>query len=195
VRTVLTLVLALTPLASAARASEPLRASPGTAVFGREVVLYGQFTNRLPDQTVVVRAKEYGDTTYSTVGVATTRRAGRWRTVVMPTIGTMYEARTENEASAPLEVRVRPHVALSRRSGRFVVSVVSTVSYERRFLMIQRRVRGRWVRVVRVVVRRKPRRFTVPLPHGLSHVRAYLPRSQAGGGYVAGISKAVLVRR
>lgn len=194
-RTAVALALALAPLAAASRASEPLRASPGTIVFGREAVLFGQFTNRLPDQTVILRAKEHGDPTFTTVGVATTRRAGRWRTVVTPTIGTTYEARTENEVSAPVEIRVRPHVSLRQRRGRFVLRVISTVSYEGRYLFIQRRVRGRWVRLARVTVSRDPRRFNVRLPRGTSRVRAYLPRAQAGPGYVAGVSAVVIVRR
>jgi hypothetical protein len=194
-RIALLLVLALAPVATAGGGSEPLRASSGTIVFGRGVILFGQFTNRLPDQTVIVRAKEYGDPTYTTVGVATTKRAGRWQTAATPTIGTKYEARTASEVSAPLEIHVRPHVSLKRQGRRFVVRVISTVSYEGRFLVIQRRSAGSWKRIARVVVSRTPGRFDVPLPRGLSRVRAYLPRSQAGSGYVAGISPTVVVRR
>jgi hypothetical protein len=194
-RIALLLVLVLAPVATAAGASEPLRASRQTIVFGRAVILFGQFTNRLPDQTVILRAKEYGDSTYTTVGVETTKSVGRWQTVVMPTIATKYEARTVSEVSAPLEIHVRPHVSLKRRGGRFVVRVISTASYEDRFVLIQRRSGRAWKRIARVAVSRTPGRFEVPLPRGVSRVRAYLPRSQAGRGYVAGISPAVVVRR
>jgi hypothetical protein len=189
------IVLVLAPLAAAATGSGPLRASSDPIVFGRELILFGQFTNRLPDQTVILRAKEYGDPTYTTVSVATTKKAGRWRVAVAPTIQTTYQASTVSEVSAPLDIHVRPHVSLKRRGGRFVLRVISTANYEGRFVLIQRRASRRWLRVAQVTVSRRPRRFTVPLPHGMSRVRAYLPRSQAGPGYVAGVSPAVVVRR
>jgi hypothetical protein len=185
----------LAPPAAGVPTTEPLRASPATIVFGRSTVLHGQFANRIPDQPVAVRARQYGERSYTTVGEPSTGAQGRWRLTVSPTIGTTYEVRTENEVSAPLVVHVRPRVSLSRRSGRFVVRVTSTVSYEGRFLLIQRRVGGRWARAARVVVSRRPRRFGVPLPHGRSQIRAYLPRAQAGAGYVAGISPTIAVRR
>jgi hypothetical protein len=193
-RIALAVVLVLIPVAAAAPTSEPLRASRQTIVFGREVVLFGRFTNRLPDQTVIVRAKEHGATTYETIGVATTKSGGRWRTVVTPTIRTTYQARTVSEVSAPLEIHVRPHVSLKRRGQRFVARVVSTASYEGRFLVIQRRAQRGWRRLGRVVVSRTPRRFEIPLPRGSSRLRAYLPRSQAGAGYVAGLSPTIVVR-
>jgi hypothetical protein len=158
-------------------------------------VLFGQFTNRLSDQTVIVRAKEFGDPTYTTVSVATTGSRGRWRVTVAPTIQTTYQVRTVSESSAPLDIHVRPHVSLKRRGGRFVLQVVSTASYEGRFVLIQRRVSRTWKQVAWVTLSRVPQRFTIPLPHGRSRLRAYLPRSQAGAGYVAGVSPSVVVRR
>ena len=189
---VIPLLLASTAVAAG---GGPLRASTDVIVFGHELVLFGQFTNRLPDQTVIVRAKEPGDPGYTTVSVATTGSRGRWRVRVTPTIETTYEARTVSEASAPLVIHVRPHVSLKRRQGRFVVRVVSTASYEGRFVLIQRRASGRWRAIGRVIVSAKPRRFNVALPRGSSTLRAYLPRSQAGRGYVAGVSPPIVVRR
>jgi hypothetical protein len=195
VKASLLIALALGPVAAAGTGSGPLRASRDPIVFGHEVILFGQFTNRLPDQTVTVRAKEYGDPGYTTVSVATTGRRGRWHVTVTPTIQTKYEAGTVSETSAPLEIHVRPHVVLKRQRAGFVVRVISTTSYEGHFVLIQRRLSGRWTRVARVTVSRRPRRFTIPLPHGRSRVRAYLPRSQAGAGYVAAASPSVVVRR
>jgi hypothetical protein len=194
-RIALALVLVLTPAARAAEASEPLLASRTTIVFGGEVTLFGRFTNGFADQPVILREKEYGDTAYSTLAVLTTKRGGRWRMTVTPAILTSYLASTENERSAPLDIHVRPRVSLTRNRGRFVARVVSNATYEHRFILIQRRARRGWTRIARIVLSRKPRRFNVPLPLGVSRLRAYLPRSQAGAGYVAGFSPAIVVRR
>src|SRR2546423_3709276 len=187
-RIALALVFVFAPVASAADASEPLLASRRTIVFGGEVALFGRFTNGFPDQPVILRAKEHGDTAYSTLAVLTTKRRGRWRTTVTPAIQTSYQVNTENERSAPLDIQVRPRVSLTRNRGRFVARVVSNATYEHRFLLIQQRTQRGWTRVARIVLSRKPRRFNVPLPLGISRLRAYLPRSQAGAGYVAGFS-------
>jgi hypothetical protein len=194
-RIALIFALAVTPLALAAEAAEPLRATPGTIVFGRKVTLFGQFTNRLSDQTVIVRARELGDPGFTTVGVTTTKSGGRWRTTVAPTIATTYRVSTVTELSAPVTVHVRPFVVLRRRGGRFFVRVVSTASYQNHFVLIQRRSGGRWATVGRVTLRHEPRRFSVTLPRGSSRVRAFLPRSQAGAGYAPGFSSTVAVRK
>jgi hypothetical protein len=194
-RIALALVFVLTPVAGAAETSEPLLASRTTIVFGGEVTLFGKFTNGFPDQPVVLRAKEHGDTAYSTLAVLATKKGGRWRTTVTPAIQTSYEANTENERSAPLDIRVRPRVSLTRNRGRFLARVVSNATYEQRFLLIQRRTQRGWTRIARIVLSRKPRRFNVHLPLGVSRLRAYLPRSQAGAGYVAGFSPAIVIRR
>ena len=194
-RPLLLIALTLAPLASASVGSNPLRASTDPLVFGKPLVLFGQFANRLSDQTVILQAKEFGDPAYTTVSVATTKAGGRWRLVVSPTIQTTYQASTVSERSAPLDIHLRPHVSLKPRGRGFVLRVVSTASYEGRFVLIQRRVSKRWHEVGRVVVSKTPRGFNIALPKGTSRLRAYLPRSQAGAGYVAGVSTPIVVTR
>jgi hypothetical protein len=189
------LVFVLTPVAVAAGASGPLLASRTTVVFGREVLLFGRFANGFADQAVVLRAKEFGETKYSTLAVLTTKSGGRWRMSVTPTIQTSYQVSTASERSARLEIHVRPRVSLTRSGGHFVARVVSSATYEDRYLLMQRLDLRGWKRIARIVLSRKPRRFDVKLPLGVSKVRAYLPRSQAGAGYVAGFSPTVVIRR
>ncbi len=125
----------------------------------------------------------------------TTRSGGRWSLNVTPAIETDYEATSLTEQAGPLTIRVRPRVTLRRRGGRFVVLAVSTASYQGRVVWLQRRTAKGWKRIAKIVLRARPRRFDVRLPRGVSRLRAYLPKSQAGAGYLAGFSAAISVRR
>jgi hypothetical protein len=194
-RLALLVALALAPAALAVPLTEPVHATLTTIVFGQNVRLSGRFTHRLADQPVVLSAKEYGDTAYASVAVLSTSQGGRWVTTIAPSIQTSYKASSLGETTAALAIRVRPRVALRRAHGHWVVRVFSTGSYAGRFVLIQLRDGGAWKNLGRVVLRRKPRRFDVRLPRGMSRVRAYLPRSQAGRGYLAGTSATAVVRR
>jgi hypothetical protein len=73
--------------------------------------------------------------------------------------------------------------------------VLSTLSYEQRFVFLLRRKSRGWITLTRVVLSSKPRTFGVRLPRGISRVRIFLPRSQAGAGYLPSSSATVVVRR
>src|SRR3954452_21304272 len=175
--------------------TEPVHATRTTIVFGKNVRLSGRFTHGLADRPVVLSAKEYGDTAYAATAILSTSEGGRWVTTIAPSIQTSYKASSLGETTAPLAIRVRPRLALKRAHGHWVVRVFSTGSYAGRFVLIQLRSDNGWADARRRVLRRKLRRFDVPLPRGMSRVRAYLPRSQAGRGYLAGTSATAVVRR
>jgi hypothetical protein len=74
----------------------------------------------------------------------------------------------------------------------------SAISYAHGTAFVQRRSGfGEWVSIKRVVLRGCPfaNRTTVRLPKGLSRVRVLLPKSQAGAGYIAGVSRTLLIVR
>src|SRR4051812_18718186 len=194
-RLALFVALALAPAALAAPLTEPVHATRTTIVFSQNVGLSGRFTHGLADQPVVLAAKEYGDAAYASVAILSTSPGGRWLTTIAPSIQTSYKASSLGETTAPLAIRVRPRLSLSRAHGHWVVRVFSTGSYAGRFVLIQLRAGETWKNFGRVVLRRKPRRFDLRLPHGVSRVRAYLPRTQAGRGYLAGTSATAVVRR
>jgi len=189
------LALALLPAAAGSAATAPMHASRSDLVFGGSVELSGKFDHGLAGQPVVLLAKEHGETTYSSTALLATEAAGRWSVKVEPTIATSYEATSLAERTPAISVGVRPRVTLSRSRGRFVARVLSAASYERHFVLLQRRGAHRWKTVQRIVLSRRPRRFKVKLPHGRSRLRLFLPASQAGAGYLAAFSKTVLVRR
>jgi hypothetical protein len=191
----LALALALVPVGVSAAATSPVHASRASDAFGGPVTLSGTFAHGLAEEPVVVLAKEHGEKTYSSAALLTTKSGGRWSVVVRPTIETSYEATSLNDQTPPLTIGVRPKVTLGRTGRQFVARVVSTVSYEHHFVLLQRRARRGWKTLQRVVLGRTPRRFRVRLPHGLSRVRIFLPRSQAGAGYLPAFSRTVSVRR
>jgi hypothetical protein len=194
-RLALLVVLALAPAGLAAPLTEPVNATRTTLVFGQNVRLSGRFMHGLADQPVVLSAKEYGDTAYASVAILSTSQGGRWVTTIAPSIQTSYKASSLGETTAPLAIRVRPRLSLRRAHGHWVVRVFSTGFYAGRFVLIQLSGDDGWKNLGRVVLRRNPRRFDVRLPQGMSRVRAYLPRSQAGRGYLAGTSATAVVRR
>jgi hypothetical protein len=189
------LALALFPAAAVAASTAQPHASRPDVTFGGGVVLSGTFTHGLADQPVIVLAKQHGETAYSSTALVTTKSGGRWAVSVHPTIQTSYQATSLAERTAPVVIGVRPRVTLSRSAGRFVARVLSAASYEHRYVLLQRRGAHGWKTVQRISLRRKPRKFQVQLPHGLSRVRIFLPRSQAGAGYLPSSSRTVLVRR
>jgi hypothetical protein len=191
----LALALAFLPAAAGSAATAPVHASRPDLVFGGSVQLSGKFDHGLADQPVVLLAKEHGDSAYSSTALLATEAGGRWSVKVTPTIATSYEATSLAERTPALSVGVRPRVTLSRSRGRFVARVLSAASYERHFVLLQRRGAHGWKPVERIILSRRPRSFAVKLPHGQSRLRLFLPHSQAGAGYLAGFSKTVLVRR
>jgi hypothetical protein len=191
----LALALALVPAAAGAAWTAPPHASRPDVVFGGGLVLSGTFAHGLADQPVIVLAKQQGESAYSSTALITTKSGGRWSVSVHPTIHTSYEASSLAERTPPVEIGVRPRVTLVRTAGHFVARVLSAASYEHRFVLLQRRGAHGWKTLKRVVLRRKPRKFDVQLPHGLSRLRIFLPRSQAGAGYLSNFSRTLLVRR
>jgi hypothetical protein len=191
----LALALALVPAASVAAATGPMHATRPDIVFGGGVVLSGKFDHGQADQSVVLVAKQHGEASYSSVALLATKAGGRWSLRVTPTIETSYEASSLTEQTPALTIKVRPRVTLARSRDRFVARVLSAVSYEGHFVKLQRRGAHAWKTIRRIKLSQRPRKFDVKLPHGLSRLRVFLPRAQAGAGYLPGFSKTVLVRR
>jgi hypothetical protein len=189
------LALALVPATVGVASTDAPHASRPDVGFGAAVTLSGKFAHGLAEQPVVLMAKEHGEKTYSSNALLTTSSGGRWKATVSPTIETSYEASSLGEQTPPVRIGVRPRVTLARRNGRFLARVVSTASYQHRYVVLQRRGARGWKTLKRIVLSTRPRRFHVTLPRGVSRVRLWLPGSQAGAGYLPSTSETVLVRR
>lgn len=184
-----------TPAALAASAGAPITVQKPVVTYGEQVTLSGTVASGQAGQPLVVLSKEYGEKSFGALALLTTGSGGSWSTRVQPTIRTQYEAMSGAEQAGPVAVEVKPRVTLARRHGGFVVRVVSNASYQRHYVLLQRRTRHGWKKIGKVLLRRQPRRFQLPLPHGVFRVRAFLPRRQAGAGYAASASAPLRVRR
>jgi hypothetical protein len=140
------------------------------------------------------------------VASVVTTNSGAYTVAVTPEIGTSYRAEflsgTTRVPSTVAVVQVRPQVRLVLRSvvgvrANLRTAVISGLSYEGKFVLVQRKNRlGEWSTVKRVTVGAdSAARFSVRLPSGTSRIRTLLPASQAGTGYVASASRVVLASR
>ena len=91
-------------------------------------------------------------------------------------------------------------IGIVKKVGRYVTfstKATSAIPYAGKSVYIQRRNSlGQWVSLKRVVLKSSTiaTRTTVRIPKGLSSIRILMPQAQVGTGYVAGVSRVVLVR-
>jgi hypothetical protein len=192
--------------------SPSLAASRRTLIYGGSVVLTGKVPNGQAGENVTLRAEVLtpaGTRQTSAVSEANTTADGAFRFVHVPTAQTTYTVAWQATPATPmasdsLTVTVAPRIGLGvvrKLVGRRVVlstNATSAISYRGHSVLVQRRTRfGEWISVKRVVLRGGPfaTRTTVRLPKGLSRIRVLMPKSQAGTGYVAGVSRTLLIVR
>jgi plastocyanin len=178
-----------------------LAASLTTVVYGGSVALTGELSTGAAGETVEVLALRFGVTTAAVaVSSTTTTAGGEFRIVVKPAIRTTYRVRWKDKTSGAVTINVRPRIGLGIVSvgrGIFTTKATSERSYGGRLVFFQRRSRfGEWVTLKRVRLGAfSAARFRAKLPKGVSRVRVLMPPTQAGPGYLAGISATRLIRR
>lgn len=178
-----------------------LAASRTPVIYGGSVLLTGELSTAAAGETVEVLALRFGVTTAAVaISTTTTTAGGEFRTAVRPGIRTVYRVRWKDKTSGAVTINVRPRIGfgiVSVRRGIFTTKATSDRSYARRIVLFQRRARfGEWVTLKRVRLGAfSTARFRAKLPKGVSRLRVLMPPSQAGPGYLAGISATRLVRR
>jgi hypothetical protein len=192
--------------------SPTLSASRKTLIYGGSVVLTGKVPNGKSGEKMTLRGEVLmptGARQATAVSEATTAADGTFRFVEVPTAQTTYTVAWQATPatampSESVTVTVAPRIGLGvvrKLSGRRVmlsVKATSAISYRGHSVLVQRRTSfGEWVSVQRVVLRSGSlaTRTTVRLPKGLSRVRVLMPKSQAGVGYVTGVSRTLLIVR
>ncbi|HZC30379.1 MAG TPA: hypothetical protein VE261_02605, partial [Gaiellaceae bacterium] len=100
-------------------------------------------------------------------------------------------------SSSPVTVNVAPRVGFGLSGRTYTAKVTSDLSYDGHYLWLQKRSNlFGWTNVKRVYLGSSSiARFKVRLPHGRSTLRLFLPAGQAGAGYVAGLSRTIVVKR
>ncbi|HEU0303612.1 MAG TPA: hypothetical protein VFR32_03440, partial [Gaiellaceae bacterium] len=175
-------------------AAATLAAGRETVTFGSRVRLSGDVAGARSGERVAIFAKRFGAASFSRVGVATTAAGGAWSYRAKPVVSTTFRARAGGAWSGPVTVGVRPLVTFSARDGALSTSVSAARSLAGRFVVLQRRLAGGvWVAVKRVVLADEGAEFRAQLPPGRSVLRIVFPRSQAGPGYLPGISRTLAV--
>ena len=189
-----------------------LNASKLQVVYGGAIVFRGKAPSERAGQKVTLRAETLtpGGTRQTTsVSETTTTGEGNFQFTHVPTALTTYTAvwqsapaTTANSAGVSVAVAPRVSVTVVRKlsGGRVVLltNAASAISYVGKSVYVQlRNSSGKWISLTRVTVGSKTSAtsVTVSLPKGLSRIRVLLPRTEAGTGYVAGISRTLQIIR
>jgi len=178
-------------------ANVSLNAASHAVVYGGATSLTGSVSSRQSSESVVLTAQQFGSTTASRANVATTTTGGAFSFSVTPTIQTTYRAEWRSATSPAVTVFVRPRLGFGRSGRIFTAKATSDISYQGHFVFVQRRKAfGSWRTVKKVFLgASSTARFRVALPHGRWFLRLAMPSSQAGAGYIAGLSRTIIVRR
>jgi plastocyanin len=171
-------------------ASLTLGASLETVIYGSATQLQGQVSTQLPNQPVTLSAQPYGKGVQS-VQSTMTQSNGTFIFGVTPTISTTYTARYTTSTSPAVTVNVAPRVGFGRIGSTYVAKVTSDIGYGGKYVIVQKKNKnGTWYSFKRVFLGDSSRAtFKSPLRKGTYTLRLYLPLSQAGAGYVVGMSR------
>jgi hypothetical protein len=173
-----------------------ITASRAVTICCQAVRLSGTVSSQKADESVLILARNSDCVAPVMIKFATTDANGNWTASVRPHIETTYRAQAGSEPTAGITVHVRPRVGLGISGRRFTTKVTARDSFAGSVVLLQRHAGHRWVTVQRVVLNlRSSARFAATLPRGSSMIRAVLPASEAGPGYLAGISKTLRVHR
>jgi hypothetical protein len=167
-------------------------------VYGHALSLSGTVPTNRAGEVVVVFAQAFGEATFSPIATVLTTGGGAWRYLAKPRIGTSYRASWNGGLSPAAAVGVRPGVSFRRTALRtFTTHVFAARSFTGRVVQLQRLTSaGRWATVKRVRLRaRSAATFHASLPRGRSVLRIAMSVNQAGLGYLAGYSRAIVHRR
>ncbi len=193
---VLALLLTSSLLAAARAADTPtISVEPATIVFGQKVELSGLVSPSDPAVPVTILARKAGDAGYTALAKITPGPTGRWSYRAKPGIGTSFRIRDGDQTSDPVSVSVRPLIELQFRGGVLTATVTAARSFNGKRVFVQRQIARRWVTVASAVLRRPAGQFGLTFRSGTYRLRALIPRTEVGPGYLAGISAPLTIRR
>ncbi|MDE3025721.1 MAG: hypothetical protein KGI93_09135, partial [Acidobacteriota bacterium] len=174
-----------------------LTLSPGraTVVYGGGTTLFGSVSSNLASEPVTLTAQAYGKSAQSIDQVTTTSN-GDYRFSVTPTIQTIYQSHWGTADSRTVTVDVAPRIGFGRSGRVYIVTATSDLSYGGHFVWVQRHFGFGWKSIKRVFLGANSRAvFGLRVPRGRTYLRIVMPAGQAGGGYVAGLSRTIVVHR
>jgi hypothetical protein len=175
-----------------------LATSSKTVVVSGSAVLSGKISSGRSNESVVVFSQRYASGSFTAVATVLTDAGGVWTLRVRPRIATTYKAVWSGYSSPTVATGVHPAVSLrALRRLRFATHVTGVRSFRGRIVQLQRRrLDGSWATVARARLNASSNAVFHPrLARGRSTLRVALSINQAGGGYLAGFSRAISVRR
>jgi hypothetical protein len=143
-------------------------------------------------------AQRFGSGSFTAIATVLTDSGGTWRLVVRPAIGTTYKGIWNGQTSSTATVAVRPAVTLRALPRlRFSTHVAAARSFAGRTVQLQRHLlSGRWLTIARARLNSNSTAVFHPkLKRGRWTLRVAISVNQAGGGYLAGFSAWVTIRR
>lgn len=172
-----------------------LSSSRSTVVYGGGATLSGTVNSALASEPVTLTAQALGKSTQS-IDQVTTTSGGNYLFTVSPTIQTTYQTHWRTADSQTVTVNVSPRIGFSRSGNLFIAKATSDLSYGGHFVWVQRHYGFGWKSIKRVFLGGNSRAvFRMKLPHGRTLLRLVMPQGQAGAGYVAGLSRTIIVHR
>jgi hypothetical protein len=185
-----------TVVVNAPAANVTLSTNVSTVTYGSSTTVSGSVTNLLANEPVMLTSQPMGKGTQS-LATTTTQASGAFSFNVSPTIQTAYQAHWRTQSSPTVTVNVAPRIGFGRSGRLFIAKATSDLNYGGKFVVVQRKGRfGGWTAVKRVTLGDSSRAvFSMRLVKGLSTLRVVLPSTQAGAGYVQGLSRQIFVRR
>jgi hypothetical protein len=175
-----------------------LRASTATVIARHAVTLSGRVASGHPNESVALFAQRFGSGSFTAIATVLTDAGGSWRLVVRPPVGTTYKGIWNGSTSSVVTVAVRPAVTLRTLPRlRFATHVVGARSFAGRTVQLQRHLlSGHWLTIARARLNSNSSAvFRPKLKRGRSTLRVAISVNQAGGGYLAGFSAWITVRR
>jgi hypothetical protein len=175
-----------------------LFASVTTVVHGSPVTLTGKVSNGRENESVTVYAQQFGQGSFAALATVLTGAGGSWTLIVNPTIQTTYKSLWNANTTSTITVAVRPSVSIRRLAGfRFATRVTALRPFAGRGVQLQRQLSdGRWRTIARAHLNhRSSAVFRPALRRGRWTLRVAISVNQAGGGYLAGFSPTITVRK
>jgi phosphodiesterase/alkaline phosphatase D-like protein len=173
-------------------------ASTLTVGFRGAVTLRGRIATGKPNDNLDVFAQRFGGGSFERIATVLTDATGAWSLTVRPVIATTYKAIWNGQTSTTITVGVRPAVSIRAVSRhRIATHVTGARSFRGRVVQLQRRLsNGVWRTIGRKRLNSGSSTVFAPsLRRGRSTLRIAFSVNQAGGGYLAGFSRAITVRR
>lgn len=166
-------------------------------LYGHSTMLHGRLWNGQSGQTIAIKAWTFKHSSPLTIAQVTTGANGVWSYRVAPRVQTSYQAQwTSLHASARERVGVAPAITISRLTGpRIATHVAAGKSFAGHTVIVQRQVApGVWVKIGQAQLNRNSSAIFKLTNVPASTIRIAMSVNEAGPGYLAATSRALVYR-